>query len=193
MKYSLYWEGDTRSAGRDISGILWNLELRPVVQNSPPIFPVLSAINLERAHAHTHTHIPLRKIHFNARRQSCCKKWPLKFPLYRPWRFEGRVDAQLYSFFNLGARLEWVVNTMPLPLHVREKDTVRIVREAGWAPGPVWTGTENLVPTGIRYPDRPTCSESLYRLSYRGPRKVTISLVTSVCLQSVHTEQRDLH
>jgi len=22
-------------------------------------------------------------------------------------------------------------------------------REAGWAPGPVWTGAENLVPTGI--------------------------------------------
>ena len=26
-----------------------------------------------------------------------------------------------------------------------------ILQEAGWAPGPVWTGTENLVPTGIRY------------------------------------------
>ena len=30
------------------------------------------------------------------------------------------------------------------------KDPVPIVQEAGWAPGPVWTGTENLAPTGIR-------------------------------------------
>ena len=30
------------------------------------------------------------------------------------------------------------------------KDTVPILQEAGWSPGPVWTGTENLVPTGIR-------------------------------------------
>ena len=30
------------------------------------------------------------------------------------------------------------------------KDPVPIVPEAGWAPGPVWTGAENLVATGIR-------------------------------------------
>ena len=44
-----------------------------------------------------------------------------------------------------------------------------LYKEAGWAPGPVWTGAENLAPTGIRSPDRPARSESLYRLSYRGP------------------------
>jgi hypothetical protein len=33
-------------------------------------------------------------------------------------------------------------------------------------PGPVWTGAENLAPTGIRSPDRPARSKSLYRLSY---------------------------
>jgi hypothetical protein len=47
------------------------------------------------------------------------------------------------------------------------KDPVSIVKEAGWAPGPVWTGPENLAPTGIRSPDRPARSQSLYRLSYR--------------------------
>ena len=30
-------------------------------------------------------------------------------------------------------------------------------------------GAENLAPTGIRSPDRPACSELLYRLSYPGP------------------------
>ena len=47
-------------------------------------------------------------------------------------------------------------------------DPVTIVQEAGWAPGPVWTGAENLAPTGIRSPDSPARSESLYRLSYPG-------------------------
>ena len=48
------------------------------------------------------------------------------------------------------------------------KDPVPIVQEAGWAPGPVWTGAENLAPTGIRSPDRPARNETLYRISYAG-------------------------
>jgi hypothetical protein len=55
----------------------------------------------------------------------------------------------------------------PRPGHFTpRKDPVPI----GWAPGPVWTGAENLVPTGFRFLDRPARGESLYRLSYRGPR-----------------------
>jgi hypothetical protein len=46
------------------------------------------------------------------------------------------------------------------------KDPVPIVQEAGWAPGPVWTCANNLAPTGIRFPNRPARSQSLYRLSY---------------------------
>jgi hypothetical protein len=45
------------------------------------------------------------------------------------------------------------------------KDPVPMVQEGGWAPGPVWTGGKSR-PTGIRFPDRPARSESLYRLSY---------------------------
>jgi hypothetical protein len=55
-----------------------------------------------------------------------------------------------------------------------ERDPVPIVQEAGWAPGPVWTGVENLASTGIRSPDRPARSESLYRLSYRGPQQIAL-------------------
>jgi len=40
------------------------------------------------------------------------------------------------------------------------------VQEAGWAKGTVWTSAENLAPTGIQSPDRPACSQSLYRLRY---------------------------
>jgi hypothetical protein len=35
----------------------------------------------------------------------------------------------------------------------------------------VWTGAENLSPTGIRSPDRPARNETLYRLNYPGPHK----------------------
>jgi hypothetical protein len=56
---------------------------------------------------------------------------------------------------------------MPRPLFTPGEDPVPIVHEAGWAPGPVWSGAENLAyPTGIRSPDRPARSQSLYRLSF---------------------------
>ena len=42
------------------------------------------------------------------------------------------------------------VSATPRPLFNPGKDPVPIVQEAGWAPGPVWTGAENLAPTGIR-------------------------------------------
>jgi len=55
---------------------------------------------------------------------------------------------------------------MPQLLFTSGKDLVPTVQEAGWDPGPVWTGAENLTPTRIRSPDRPARSQSLYRLSY---------------------------
>jgi hypothetical protein len=38
---------------------------------------------------------------------------------------------------------------MPRPLSTPGKDQVPIVQEAGLAPGPVWTGEENLAPPGF--------------------------------------------
>ena len=58
------------------------------------------------------------------------------------------------------------VSVMPWPLFTHRKELVPIVQEAGWAPGPVWTGAENLAPTGIRSPHHPAHSQSLYRLRY---------------------------
>jgi hypothetical protein len=60
-----------------------------------------------------------------------------------------------------------MVSVTPRPHYTPGKDPVPIVQEAGWAPGPVWTGAENLAPTGIRSPDLPARSQSLYGLSYR--------------------------
>jgi len=69
-------------------------------------------------------------------------------------------------FFNLGARWGWVVNVMPWPIYPRERDLVPIVSEAGWAPGLVWTGTENLASTRIQTLDHLRCSELLHHLHY---------------------------
>jgi len=56
-------------------------------------------------------------------------------------------------FLDHGTRMAWGVSVTPRPLFTPRKDPVPIVQEAGWAPGPVWTGAENLTPTGIRSPD----------------------------------------
>jgi hypothetical protein len=90
--------------------------------------------------------------------------------LYRHWGSVqavqpiGGVQVYLYSFMTNSARRGWWVSGKARPLFTPRKDPIPIVQEAGWAPGPVWTGAENLVPTGIRSPDRPARSQSLYRL-----------------------------
>jgi hypothetical protein len=69
-----------------------------------------------------------------------------------------KVPRELYSFLNLGAGWSKSRPSRFTP----GKDMVPIVYESGWAPEPVWTGVENLAPTGIRFPDRPARSEWLY-------------------------------
>ena len=69
-------------------------------------------------------------------------------------------------FHDHGTRRGWGVRVTLRPFFTLGKDLVPIVQEAGWAPGPVWADAENLFPTGIRSPDRPAHSQSLYRLRY---------------------------
>ena len=68
-------------------------------------------------------------------------------------------------FHDRGTTRGWVVSSTPQPLFTSKNDPVPIVQEARWAPGPVWTGRKSR-PTGIRFPDHPAHSHSLYRLSY---------------------------
>jgi hypothetical protein len=42
-----------------------------------------------------------------------------------------------------------VVSITPRPLLLPGKEPVPTVQEAGWAPGPVWTGEGNLAPSGF--------------------------------------------
>ena len=59
---------------------------------------------------------------------------------------------------------------MPQLLYLWEEDLVTSVQEAGWAPGPVLTGAEDLAPTGIQPLDLPDNSKSLYWLHYLSPQ-----------------------
>jgi len=79
-----------------------------------------------------------------------------------------------------GTRREWGVSVTPRPLFTPGKEPVPIVQEAGWASGPVWTGAETLAPTGVRSPDRPARSQSLYRLRYPAHWSVGISQTSIV-------------
>ena len=62
----------------------------------------------------------------------------------------GKQRYSFYPFLNLGGRWGWTVNSMPWPLY-----PLAILQQTGWAPGPVWTGAENLASSGIRSPNRP--------------------------------------
>jgi hypothetical protein len=86
-------------------------------------------------------------------------------------------------FHDHGTRRGWGVSVTPRSLSTPGKDPVPTVQEAGWAPGPVWTRAENLAPTGIRSPDCPARSQSLYRLSY--PHALIKCLKNVLRVQSV--------
>jgi hypothetical protein len=109
----------------------------------------------------------------------------VKWPLYRPGVAQrvGRGIALL--FHDHGTRRGWVASITPRPLFTSGKDPVSIVQEAGWAPGPVWTGAENLASTGIRSRTVQPVAQSLYRLSYRahqGVLTVYILEIWRVCI-----------
>jgi hypothetical protein len=67
-----------------------------------------------------------------------------------------------------------------LPPGKTRKDSVPIVQEAGWAPGPVWTRAENLVPTRIQSPDRPARSQSLYQLRYQAHKILKYGILLTI-------------
>ena len=93
-------------------------------------------------------------------------------PLYRRWgsvqavRLIGGLEVIALRFHNHGTRRGWGVSITPRPLFTPGEDPVPTVQGTGWDPGLVWTGAENLARTGIRSPDRPARSQSLYWLRY---------------------------
>ena len=114
---------------------------------------------------------------FNFTYSSCitCYKVKVKCTLVQALRLctgrtahrrSRRIDL---PFHDHGTRRGWGVSVTPRPLFTPGKVPVFIVQESEWAPGLVWTGVENLAPTGIWSPDRPARNQSLCRLNYPGP------------------------
>jgi hypothetical protein len=68
----------------------------------------------------------------------------------------------------------WVVNATLRPFYSRERDLVPIGRLGG-PQGRSGRVRKISPPTGIRSPDRPALSKSLYRLSYPGPSRLDVS------------------
>jgi hypothetical protein len=113
--------------------------------------------------------------------KSCFNNIPFYKPIFRVTSFQnflelflpvtGPVVAQRVGrgiallLHDHGTRRGWVVSSTPRPYFTPGKDPIPIVQEVGWAPDLVWTGGKSR-PTGIRSPDRPSRSQSLYRLSY---------------------------
>jgi hypothetical protein len=90
-------------------------------------------------------------------------KKKVKWSRYRPGVAQ-RVGRGIALFFHdRGTRRGWVVSSTPGPHLTPGKDPVPILQGAGWAPGPVWTGGKSR-PDRDSIPDRPACSQSLYRL-----------------------------
>ena len=83
--------------------------------------------------------------------------------LYRRTARSGSRGIAL-PFHDHGTRRGWGVSVAPWPLFTPRKDQVPILQEAGWAPGPVWTGAENLAPHRDSIPGPSSPNQSLYRL-----------------------------
>ena len=106
-------------------------------------------------------------------------KVKVKWSRYRPGVAQrvGRGIALLFHDRSSGRG--WVVSSTPRPHFTPGIDPVPIVQEAGWVPGPVWTGGKSH-PHRDSIPDHPARSQSLYRLSYPAHTVVLIHGINAI-------------
>ena len=109
------------------------------------------AITTETSHPYIHdaqfrsdTTFSLLIRNFVSNRMSCLRTFAFSTilhlknsPYNRSGRPTGGVHIDLYSFFNLGSRWWWVVNSTTQTLYPRENRPDIHCLEAGWAQGPV--------------------------------------------------------
>ena len=96
------------------------------------------------------------------------KKVKVKWSRYKPGVSQrvGRGIALL--FHDRGTRRGWGVSSTPRPHFTPGKDPVPILQEAGWIPGPVWTGGKSR-PHWYSSPDRPGFLGCLYENYWGDP------------------------
>ena len=91
----------------------------------------------------------------------------------------GRGIALLFN--DRGTRRGWVVSSTPRPHFTPGKDPALILQEAGWAPGPVWTGG-NSRPHRNSIPDRTARSAVARRTELPGPQTHTLGFKSYMLL-----------
>ena len=96
-----------------------------------------------------------------------------KFSRYRPGVAQRMVRGIALLFHDRGTRRGWVVSSTPRPHFTPWEDPVPIVQEAGWAPGPVWTGGKSR-PHRDSIPDLPAYSSVAIPTELSGPLPLTI-------------------
>jgi len=84
-------------------------------------------------------------------------KLKVKWSRYSPGVAQRVGWGVALLFHDRGTGREWVVSSTPRPHFTPGKDPVPTVQEAGWAPGPVWTGGKPRL-HGDSIPDRPARS-----------------------------------
>jgi len=106
----------------------------------------------------------------------------------------GRGTALLLH--DRGSRREWVVSSTPRRHFTPGKDPVSVLQEAGWAPGPVWTGWKSC-PNRDSILDRPARSSVAIPTELPGPNfKINRSThnVRQITKRiSKHSEHTKLH
>ena len=85
-------------------------------------------------------------------------------------------------FHDSGTGRRWVVSSTPLAHFTHEKGPVSIVQEAGWVPGPVWTGGKSR-PHRDSIPDRPAHSQSLWIMT-GGKRNTPRESISALIIRS---------
>ena len=88
-----------------------------------------------------------------------------KWSHYRPGVAQRMGRGLALLFHDRDTRRGWEVSSTPRLHFTPGIDLLPIVQEAGWAPGPVWTGGKSR-PHRDLIPDCPAHSQLLYQLSY---------------------------
>jgi len=112
----------------------------------------------EYIHTYIHTYI-LTYIHTYIK---------VKCSRYSPGLAQRVGRGIALPFQDRGTRRGWVVSSTPRPHFTPGKDPVPISQEAGWAPGPVWTGGKSR-PHRESIPDRPARSSAAIPTELPGP------------------------
>jgi len=95
-------------------------------------------------------------------------------------------------FLDHGTRRGWGVSITLRLLFTPGKDPVPIVQEAGWVPGLVRTGAQNLAHAGMWSPDRPARSQMLLRLPYPAHWNIWSSLKKSAIAKTQNISHLNL-